>query len=159
MQNRYQYSFTTIWKIKAPLQEVWQVIYAHEEWPDWWKGVIKAETLQEGDESNLGKKVRYTWKSFLPYALTFDMESCNIQEPFVLEGIASGELEGEGKWQFEEHDGITTLQYNWNVNTTKKWMNDFSFMLKPLFKWNHDIVMKWGAKGLAKKLNATLILY
>ena len=22
---------------------------------------------------------------------------------------------------------------------------------------NHDIIMKWGAKGLAKKLNATLI--
>jgi hypothetical protein len=31
--------------------------------------------------------------------------------------------------------------------------------MKPLFKYNHDVVMKWGAKGLAKKLNAELISF
>ena len=159
MEKTYQYSFETIWQVKAPLQKVWQVIYEQEKWPDWWKGVISVETLQEGDETDLGKKVRYIWRSFLPYKLTFDMEACNIQEPFILEGIAYGELEGEGKWSFLEEHGVTTLQYNWNVNTTKKWMNNFAPVLKPLFKWNHDFVMKRGAKGLAKKLNAELVRY
>ncbi|UEG50804.1 SRPBCC family protein [Ferruginibacter lapsinanis] len=159
MEKAYQYSFETIWQVKAPLQKVWKAIYEQEKWPDWWRGVISVETLQEGDETDLGKKVRYTWRSILPYTLTFDMESCNIQEPFILEGIAYGELEGEGKWRFLEENGVTTLQYNWDVNTTKKWMNNLRPVLKPLFKWNHDVVMKRGARGLAKKLNAELVRY
>ena len=84
------------------------------------------------------------------------MESIKIEKPHILEGAATGELEGQGKWLLSETDGITTIQYNWNVNTTKKWMNFLSPLLKPLFKWNHDIVMKWGAEGLAKQLGTVL---
>ncbi len=36
-------------------------------------------------------------------------------------------------------------------------MNYFSFVLKPIFKYNHDVVMRWGAKGLAKKLGTELV--
>lgn len=157
MKNGYQYSFITIWKLKAPIQAVWQVIYEQEKWPEWWKGVVKVETLEKGDENDIGKKMRLTWKSFLPYELKFDSISTKIEPPFFMEGLAYGELTGAGKWYFKEEGGITTVQYNWNVNTSKKWMNVLAPILKPLFKWNHNIVMRWGAKGLAKKLNAELI--
>jgi hypothetical protein len=159
MNSAYQYQFVTTWKVQAPLQRVWQLIYEQDKWPLWWKGVVKVETLQEGDENSLGKKVRYTWKGILPYYLTFDMEACKVEAPFILEGIATGELEGEGSWDMHEEDGITTLLYYWNVNTTKKWMNRLFPVIKPLLKLNHDIVMRWGAKGMAKQLNATLIKY
>ena len=76
-----------------------------------------------------------------------------------LAGKAFGELEGNGTWYFEETDGITYVQYHWNVVTNKGWMNYLSFLLKPAFNYNHNIVMRWGAEGLAKKLNATLISY
>lgn len=36
-------------------------------------------------------------------------------------------------------------------------MNALSFMLKPLFQYNHDVVMRWGAEGLAKLLQAELL--
>jgi hypothetical protein len=157
MEKEYQYSFETVWKVKAPIEDVWQLIYKQEKWPEWWKGVLNVETLEEGNENNLGKKMRLTWKSILPYELKFDMVSTNIQKPFVLEGLAYGELQGEGKWIFKEDGGITTLQYNWDVNTTKKWMNYLGLILKPIFKWNHNVVMRWGAKGMAKKLNAELV--
>jgi hypothetical protein len=32
-------------------------------------------------------------------------------------------------------------------------MNALSPILRPLFEYNHDIVMRWGAEGLAKLLN------
>ena len=76
-----------------------------------------------------------------------------------MKGKAFGELEGEGEWFFEEKNGITQVQYHWSVFTNKAWMNYLSFLLKPVFKYNHDIVMSWGAKGLAKKLQAKLISY
>ena len=35
------------------------------------------------------------------------------------------------------------------VRTTKRWMNLAAPIARPLFKWNHDIVMQQGGKGLA----------
>ena len=46
---------------------------------------------------------------------------------------------------------------HWNVITTKKWMNTFLFLLKPLFRISHNIVMRRGGKCLAKKLGTTLL--
>jgi hypothetical protein len=155
----YAYSFETKWSIAAPLQQVWGVLYNQQHWPSWWKGVEKVTILQEGDANDIGKRLQYTWKSILPYRLTFEMESTFIDEYNIMEGAATGELVGYGVWRFTEKNGITHIQYNWDVNTTKKWMNFCAPFLKPFFTWNHNIVMKWGAKGLAKKLDATLIKY
>ena len=66
-------------------------------------------------------------------------------------------MEGQGEWFFTENNGIVHVQYNWDVMTNKTWMNYLSFFLMLAFKFNHNIVMHWGAKGLAKKLNSTLI--
>jgi len=159
MKKSYQYHFVTTWRIKASIESVWQIIYDQKLWPAWWKGVLKADTFKEGDQNDIGKIVDYSWRSILPYTLNFKMISKKIQRPTLMEGNAFGELEGEGKWILEEKNGVTTATCYWNVNTSKKWMNAFSFILKPLFEWNHNVIMKWGAKGLAKKLNATLIEY
>jgi len=42
------------------------------------------------DESGVGSIHRYTWKSKLPYRLSFDMETIRIEPPRLLEGIATG---------------------------------------------------------------------
>ena len=42
--------------------------------------------------------------------------------------------------------------YDWNVATTKAWMNLLAPVARPVFKWNHDVVMGWGAEGISKKL-------
>lgn len=159
MPKMHDYSFITIWKIKAPLNQVWDAIYKSEDWPNWWRGVLKVETISHGDENDIGRMMHYTWKSVLPYKLKFDIISTQIEKPFVLQGDAIGELEGTGRWEFLEKDGITTTKYFWDVTATKKWMKSLAPLLKPLFKWNHNVVMKWGAKGLAKKLNAELLQY
>lgn len=154
-----QYSFTTRWQIKAPLPQVWDAIYHSLEWPLWWKGVLTVKAISEGDALGIGGVREYTWKSVLPYKLSFNMRLTEIETGKRLKGRAFGELEGEGEWFFEEHDGITYVQYNWTVFTNKPWMNYLSFILKPAFTYNHDVVMRWGAKGLAKKLNAALVRY
>jgi len=76
-----------------------------------------------------------------------------------IELIASGDLQGRGKWTFNEEAGTTTVQYNWDVKTTQKAISFLAFALKPLLAWNHNEIMRWGALGLASKLNARLIQY
>ncbi|MGB2693076.1 MAG: hypothetical protein WBB48_06550 [Thermodesulfobacteriota bacterium] len=70
-----------------------------------------------------------------------------------LEGIAKGELDGKGIWRLSEDGDQTIARYDWFVNTTKPWMNILAPLAKPVFEWNHKVVMSWGAQSLAKRLN------
>lgn len=151
------YRFVTIWRVKAPIESVWNEIYHSKEWPTWWKGVESVAELRQGDESGVGTLHRYTWKSKLPYRLRFNMETVRIEAPRLLEGIAQGELQGRGVWQLSTENGETIVRYDWNVETTKRWMNLLSPIARPLFEWNHNVVMSWGAQGLARRLGTSVV--
>ncbi len=152
-----EYRFVTIWRVTAPVRDVYRAIYHSSRWPSWWKGVAAVVALEPGDELGIGSVQRYTWKSRLPYRLTFDMRITRV-EPFIaLEGVASGELEGVGRWEFSEEGAVTTVRYQWFVRTNKRWMNWLAPIAHPLFKWNHDMVMRDGALGLARMLDARLL--
>ena len=152
-----KYFFVTKWQLKAPLPDVWDAIYNSTEWPQWWKGVNAVIEIEKNDASGTNGIRKYTWKSVLPYQLTFSMKLTENEPLRRLKGVAFGELEGDGEWFFEEKDEVIYIQYNWKVITTKKWMNTFAFLLKPFFMFSHNTVMHWGAKGLAKKLGTALI--
>jgi len=151
------YSFVTIWRVKAPIESVWNQIYHSSDWPKWWKGVESVVEVDKGDEGGVGSVHRYTWKSKLPYRLSFDMKTIRIEPPVLLEGIAIGELQGRGLWQLSTEGNETIVRYDWNVETTKRWMNLISPVARPLFEWNHNVVMNWGAEGLEKRLGASVV--
>jgi len=151
------YEFVTIWRVKAPIERVWNEIYHSSEWPTWWKGVESVGEIRKGNEDGVGTIHRYTWKSKLPYRLSFDMETIRIEPPLLLEGIAMGELQGRGLWQLSTEGSETIVRYDWRVETTKAWMNLIAPLARPLFEWNHNVVMSWGAQGLAERLGATVV--
>ena len=74
-----------------------------------------------------------------------------------MEGITNGDLNGRGRWFFSHDTGTTTVRYEWDVETTEAWMNWLAPIFKPIFRWNHDVIMKRGGEGLAKKLGAVLL--
>ena len=149
-----KYRFVTIWHVTAPIESVWNEIYHSEFWPNWWKGVESVVELKQGDKDGIDSVRRYTWKSLLPYKLTFDMRTVRVEPLSIIEAVATGELEGKGLWQFSVDRTGTVARYDWEVETTKLWMNILSPLARPLFKWNHDVVMGWGAEGLRKRLGA-----
>ena len=151
------YSFETIWKLNAPLEQVWQAINSPGEWPQWWKGVEAVEDLKEGDALGVGGIKRFTWKSRLPYRLSFNSRVVTVEPMKRIEGVASGDLDGRGIWTFAKQNGTTTVKYDWMVRTNKPWMNLLAPIARPVFEWNHDVIMQWGAEGLAKRLNCDLV--
>jgi hypothetical protein len=52
--------------------------------------------------------------------------------------------------------GVTTVRYDWNVRTTRWWMNLFAPIAGPIFRSNHDFVMSNGRRGLGRLLGATV---
>ena len=52
---------------------------------------------------------------------------------------------------------MTAVLYEWHVETSKRWMNLLAPLARPVFAYNHDVVMRWGGEGLARRLGAELI--
>jgi hypothetical protein len=148
------YSFVTIWRHRAPIGDVYDAIADSLAWPDWWRAVRKVEDVIPGDPvSHLGNVRRYTFKGALPYTLSFDMRVTTTERPRTLAGHATGELEGDGVWTLsEEPGGVTVARYDWNIRTTRWWMNLLAPIAGPIFKANHDVVMRSGAAGLCARL-------
>jgi hypothetical protein len=38
-------------------------------------------------------------------------------------------------------------------------MNLLAPLARPVFAWNHDVVMRWGGEGLARLLGTRLVAY
>lgn len=94
----------TIWKIAAPIEDVWEAIAQAERWPSWWKGVEKVEQLEPGDEHGIGRVIRSTRKSKLPYRLAFESRTVKVRKPHTIEIEAIGELKGSGRWELSQAD-------------------------------------------------------
>ncbi|MGQ0540452.1 MAG: SRPBCC family protein [Blastocatellia bacterium] len=146
------YEFVTNWHLNETLPEVWKHIKHSEDWPKWWKGVLSVVELKPGDSDGVGAVHRSVWKSVLPYKIEFDSEIIRIEDFKLIEARAFGELDGNGLWQFFDEGESTHVRYDWRVRTTKHWMNLVAPIAKPLFGWNHDVIMGWGETGLKKLL-------
>lgn len=153
------YQFSTVWRVEASLQDVWDVFSHPAQWPEWWRSLERVVEIKKGDIQGVGALHRYTWKGVLPYRLTFDFSVLNILQYSLLEGAASGEVEGRGVWSFIDTGRETIVRYDWNVRTTIRWMNILAPLAAPVFRWNHDTVMREGAKGLARKLGTHVYIF
>jgi hypothetical protein len=119
--------------------------------------VERVEELQPGDAQRVGSRHLIEWRSRLPYPLEFEFTVERVERPRLMEGRALGELTGTGRWRLFEDGGVTAVLYEWNVQTTKRWMNLIGPLARPVFAWNHDVVMGWGGEGLARRLGARLL--
>ena len=151
------YSFVTLWRFRAPLEPVWDSIYHSEDWPAWWRGVESVERVEGGDDRGIGTLQRYTWRSRLPYRLAFHMRLTRVEPLSLIEGEAVGELTGTGRWRLTHDEGVTHVRYDWDVRTTRPWMNLLAPVARPVFAYTHDVVMRWGGEGLARRLDCKLL--
>jgi hypothetical protein len=143
--------------VEAPRERAWEVIDDALSWPEWWRGVVRVDELDPGGPDRVGSRYEIEWRSRLPYPLAFEFTTERVERPRVMEGRAEGELAGLGRWRLFEDAGVTAVVYEWNVRTTKPWMNMLGPVARPVFAWNHDVVMRWGGEGLARRVGGRLL--
>jgi hypothetical protein len=117
--------------------------------------VTNVVEIAPGRADGIGLVRRYTFGSVLPYDLVFDMRTTRIEALTVLQGEATGELIGTGRWVLRSRDGATLVRYIWEVDTAKRWMNVVAPLVRPLFVWNHHAIMRAGEAGLRRHLEGT----
>ena len=74
-----EYRFLTSWLLQAERERVWNAIYDSEAWPGWWRGVQRVNVIVGGEDSGVGQVGRYTWRSKLPYDLSFEMRTTRVE--------------------------------------------------------------------------------
>jgi hypothetical protein len=154
-----EYRFLTTWLIDAPCNACWEVIEDATAWPEWWRGVVRVEELDSGGENRVGSRYLIQWRSLVPYPIEFEFTVDRVERPLLMEGHARGELNGTGRWRLWTQEDITAVTYEWNVATTRRWMNLLAPIARPVFAWNHDWVMTRGGEGLARRLGAKLVAH
>ena len=98
-----EYSFLTTWCLEAPREPVWDAIWDSERWPRvvaWRDGGREARRGRRGPGS--ARSGATAWRSKLPYDLDFEMTTTRVGAAHLLEGEASGELAGVGRWRLFE---------------------------------------------------------
>lgn len=154
MDNPTAYRLRSEWRFDAPLAAVWSALLDAEAWPQWWPGVECLATLDPGEADGLGACRVWRCRGALPYRLRFTTRVTCIEPLQRIEGEVEGELQGRGCCRLWTEGALTRVRHDWQVRTTPAWMNRLAPLAHPLFRWNHDALMRAGGIGLAWHLQA-----
>jgi uncharacterized protein YndB with AHSA1/START domain len=143
--------YVTEARVAAPPDAVWAALTDVESWPRWWPFVRNVESLRPGDASGVGAVRRLHWSTRLPYRFALVVECVEARAPLRLTARSVGDLNGVGRWELSAVPGGTLVRYTWHVTLGKPWMRRLAPLLEPLFRWNHDAVMRAGYAGLERQ--------
>jgi hypothetical protein len=112
-------------------------------------GAIKSvEAIETADENGVGAVAPVVWRTALPYTLELITRTTCVEPLREIDVKAQDELNGRGLWTFTPQGEATRLGYDRHVDVEKPWMRLCAPVLRPVFVWNHDVVMRWGEQGL-----------
>jgi hypothetical protein len=149
-----RYHFVTEMRIAADRTALWDELHRPAGW-SWWRWLKRASELEPGPGG--GARTRFELGTALPYSLTFVAGTVREQPPALTEWSATGDLAGAALWELTADAGVTDVRFTWVVETTKRWMNVVAPVARRPFAWNHDVVMRDFARGLAGAVGGALL--
>lgn len=153
------YCLQTVWWTPAVVDQIWEILANYAAWPTWWRGIRNVEVLRRGDESGAGTVLRQQWRSRLPYTLVFQLEMLRLESGRMIEGRASGDLEGICRWTFVPASSGTEIRFDVNVRPGRWWMNLPVPFAPRIVRTNFETIMRWGREGLERKLGLPVDLH
>lgn len=151
MKHR-SYSFQTNWNIDAPTEKVWQTLTATPfSWDAWWPE-LNDLSVQTKTTKLVGTAFSCTWKAPIGYKLRTDVRITEAEDREFVTLETDGDLDGTVSCYIKDISGTTHVDIDWQVETTRDWMNALHPLLKPFFIWSHHAVMRSGERGLQKHI-------
>lgn len=146
----------TLIELRADPAAVRAAVLQPEAWLRAWRHVRALERVAGTAGSGVGARYRTTVRAVAPYSLTWEMEVVRA-DPTVIGWVATGDLEGHGRWELARRGDGTEVVCTWTVRPTPRWIALLWPLARPLFVRNHDAVMRRGAEHLAYHLDAELV--
>jgi hypothetical protein len=148
------YYFVDKWQVEADVKEVAETIEDALSLPRWWGSVyFEVKELEPGEGNHgVGKLIRVRAGGWLPYMLRIDFRTVESRYPRGFTMDATGDLEGKGIWTFRQDESFVGITYDWTIRANKPIIEKLSFLLKPIFRRNHNWTMRRGEESLKLEL-------
>jgi hypothetical protein len=147
------YEFVTVWRVAGTVAEVADVLRDGRTLTRWWPAVyLDVVPRIAGDDLHVGSVTDLHTTGWLPYTLRW---SLTLTEPVTDVGFAltaHGDLEGTGRWTFEQDGPEVVITYDWRVSATKEVLRRLTWLLRPIFAANHHWAMARGEESLRLEL-------
>lgn len=115
-------------------------------------GLFRSQELEPGESNHIGKVISVRAVGWLPYTLKIDFRTVESRYPHGSTMDATGDLEGKGIWTFRQDGPSVDVTYDWTIRANKPVIEKFSFLLKPIFRSNHNWTMRRGEESLKLEL-------
>ncbi|MDR6416898.1 SRPBCC family protein [Pseudarthrobacter sulfonivorans] len=152
-KSSIDYEFLTVWRVTGTPHEVMDILGDAGTLARWWPSVyLTVVPLDPGNPDGSGKALFLHTKGWLPYTLKWRL---TVTEPITEQGFAisaHGDLNGTGRWTFEQDGPETVVTYEWRVSASKPLLRRLSWLLRPAFSANHRWAMARGQEALALEL-------
>lgn len=146
------YHLVSRWRVAGTVEEVHAILSDAPGLARWWPAVYRdVRELHPGAERGLGREVALRTKGWLPYTLRWSFRITEVR-PDGFSLVARGDFDGQGIWTFRQAGPWVELSYDWRIRADKPLLRYGSFLLKPLFTWNHRWAMARGKESLALEL-------
>src|SRR6185503_13476392 len=147
------YHFIDRWRVAGDVKEVADILEDAQSLPRWWGSVyFEVEELEPGGEHGIGKLIRLRAGGWLPYTLRINFRTTESRYPNGFSLDATGDLEGRGIWTFAQDGRFVDVTYDWTIRANKPIVERLSFLVKPIFRSNHNWTMNRGEESLKLEL-------
>ena len=147
------YHFVDRWRVEGDVKEVADILEDAGSLPRWWGSVYFAvKEIEAGEAHGIGKFISLHAGGWLPYTLRINFRTVASNYPHGFTMDATGDLEGKGIWTFEQDGDFVNVTYDWTIKANKPIIEKLSFLLKPIFRSNHNWTMNRGAESLKLEL-------
>jgi uncharacterized protein YndB with AHSA1/START domain len=141
-----EYVFIDEWDVDAPQERVFDALADAPSYPEWWTPIYKEA---EGDgPPEVGRETRQKFKANLPYTLSTVSKIVAMDRPNRFEVDVVGDLRGHGVWTLTPQDGKVHIRFDWHVFADRALLRVLTPLLRPLFRWNHNVAIKAAMKNL-----------
>ncbi len=140
------YVFHTTWHFDHDADAVYAALADVATYPSWWPQVRAARQLDDG----VGE---LRCRSLLPYDLTFVMHrEVEDAEQRVLAARLEGDLTGTSRWTVTPEGTGCAAVFDEDVEVGKGAIRAAGRLARPALRFNHDLMMRSGEKGLRRRL-------
>jgi hypothetical protein len=147
------YHFIDRWRVEGNIKEVADILEDALSLSVWWPSVyFEVKELEKGGKDGVGKLIGLRAGGWLPYTLRINFRTTESRYPNGFSMDATGDLEGKGIWILEQEGPFVNVTYDWTIRANKPIIDKLSFLLKPIFRSNHNWTMKRGEESLKLEL-------
>jgi uncharacterized protein YndB with AHSA1/START domain len=143
-----RFRFRSEWRLPGAPRRVYDVLAEVETYPQWWPQVRRARRF----DATSGELV---CRSLLPYDLVFVIRQ-DLEDPdgLVLRAAMTGDLSGTSQWTVTADGDGSRAVFDEDVSVGSGLLGAAGRLFRPALKFNHDLMMRAGEKGLRAHLTS-----